>query len=96
MGKKSEYVKEKVDFLLPKMESLKGTLDKIALYGDRALSDRYGAVCKSVNDDILILRGIDQYGLSYRTRLVDSISKSLLSYMSDLGHFEKAAYSKKN
>lgn len=93
--KDMSYVTENVNVLLPKMESIKFNLDKVPFYNGKDLDVAYQSTCRSVEEDISILRGIVQYGQAYKVKIVDDMSKRLLSYMSELGHFQ-SVHSKKN
>lgn len=95
VGKDAAYVAENVGILLPKMESIKLNLARVQPYNNRDLDSAYRKTCLSVDEDISILRGIVQYGQAYKVKIIDDMSKRLVSYMSDLGHFQ-SAHSKKN
>jgi len=88
------YVAENVGVLLPKMESIKLNLGMVPLYSNGNLDPAYKKTFESVSEDVSILRGIVQYGSAYKVKIIDDMSRRLISYMSDLGHFQ-SVHSKK-
>lgn len=94
VAEKRAYLAENIVVVLPKMESIKSNLEKVAPYGSREL-EAYKKVCKSVDDDVLTLRGIDQYAsIDFRVKALDEILGKVPSYVMELGKFQ-SLYSKK-